>query len=146
VPSGVAAGSYGLTITGTDLTGITHSVNGILTIRTGADFTLSVSPPQNIQQNQSASYQISVAPEPAGSGFNGTVTLSMGAITGGVSGSLSTTVISASSPATLTLNAANNASLGTYPILVNGIATSGTISHSVLAVLGVALGTTPGLA
>ena len=144
MPSGVAAGSYGLTITGTDLTGITHSVNGILTIRTGADFTLSVSPPQNIQQNQSASYQISVAPEPAGSGFNGTVTLSMGAITGGVSGSLSTTVISASSPATLTLNAANNASLGTYPILVNGIATSGTISHSVLAVLGVALGTTPG--
>jgi hypothetical protein len=68
----------------------------------------------------------------------------MGAITGGVTGSLSTTVISAGSPATLTLTAASNASLGTYPILVNGIATTGTITHSVLAVLGVAISTSPG--
>jgi hypothetical protein len=85
-----------------------------------------------------------VAHPPAGTGFNGTVTLNMGAITGGVTGSLSTTVISAGSPATLTLNAVYNANLGTYPILVTGIATSGTITHSVLAVLGVALGSSPG--
>jgi hypothetical protein len=142
VPPGVAAGRYLIAITGADSTGATHSVNAILNIQTGADYTLSVSPPQNIQQSQSASYQISMAP--AGSGFSGTVTLSMGAITGGVTGSLSTTVIGAGSPATLTLNAVNTATLGTYPILVNGTATSGTISHSVLAVLGVALGTTPG--
>jgi hypothetical protein len=141
VPPGVAAGQYWITITGADSTGATHSVNAILNIQQGADFTLSVSSPQNIQQSQFASYTISMAP--AGTGFNGTVTLNMGAITGGVTGSLSTTVISAGSPATLTLNAQSNASLGTYPILVNGIATTGTISHSVLAVLGVTLGTNP---
>jgi hypothetical protein len=142
VPPGVAAGQYGFTITGADSTGATHSVNEILIIQQGADFTLSVSPAQNIQQGQSASYQISMAP--AGAGFSGTVTLSMGAITGGVTGSLSTTVISPGSPATLTLNAANSATLGTYPILVNGTATSGSISHSVLATLGVAMSTSPG--
>jgi hypothetical protein len=117
-------------------------VNGTLNVQTGAGYTLSVSPAQNIQQGQSASYTISMAP--AGTGFNGTVTLNMGAITGGVTGSLSTTVISAGSPATLTLTAASNASLGTYPILVNGIATTGTITHSVLAVLAVAMGTSQG--
>jgi hypothetical protein len=142
VPPGVAAGTYGLTITGTDANGIAHSVNGTLDIQTGAGYTLSVSPAQNIQQGQSASYTISMAP--AGTGFNGTVTLNMGAITGGVTGSLSTTVISAGSPATLTLIAGSNASLGTYPILVNGIATTGTITHSVLARLTVNLGSSPG--
>src|SRR6202034_3070506 len=99
--------------------GITHSVNGTLNVQTGARYTLSGSPAQNIQPGQSASYTISMAP--AGRGLNGTVTLNMGAITGGVTGSLSTTVISAGWPATLTLTAASNASLGTYPILVNGI-------------------------
>jgi hypothetical protein len=67
----------------------------------------------------------------------------MGAITGGVTGSLSTTVISAGSPATLTLNATITASLGTYPILVNGIATSGA-THAAFAWLTVNLGSSPG--
>jgi hypothetical protein len=50
-------------------------VNGTLNIQTGANYTLSVSPAQNIQQGQSASYTISMAP--AGTGFNGTVTLNI---------------------------------------------------------------------
>ncbi len=89
------------------------------------DFTLSVSNPQSIPQGTPASYQVSVAAV-SGSGFSGTVKLSMGAITGGVTGSVSPSA-SPGSPATLTLNATNTATLGTYPILVTATNASGTI-------------------
>jgi hypothetical protein len=134
VPPGVAAGQYRLTITGADSTGVPHFVYGILNIQQGADFTLSVSPsPQSVAQGGSASYTISVVPGPAG--FNGTVTLNMGAITGGVSASLNVATISANSPATLTLNVSSTAALGILPATILG--TAGPLIASTSAVLNV---------
>jgi hypothetical protein len=123
--------------------GGTYTANFTQAAVQSTDFVLTASNSQAVAQNQAATYTISVAPA-NGSSFNGTVTLSMGTLASGLTGTLSTNVISQNSPATLTVATANTTALGMYPILVTGYATGGSTSHSVLAVLGVALGVNPG--
>ncbi len=136
VPNGYPPGNYGIAISSSSSTK-SHIATAHLTVLQGADFTLTATGPQAVAQGGSASYTISMAPLGT---FSGTVTLNMGAITGGVSGYLSSTTISPGAPATLTLSASSSAYLGTYPISVNGTATNGGISHAALATLGVGLG------
>jgi hypothetical protein len=141
VAAGVTSGTYPVTITATSGS-ITHTEVTQLVVQGGPDFTLTTSPSvQTIQQNGSATYTVSLTPL---AGFTGAVTLSMGSIPAGtgVSARLSTTTISANSPATMTLTATSTATLGAYRIQVNGA--YGSDTHYAIAPLLVTLGKSPG--
>jgi hypothetical protein len=63
VPGGYPVGTYGITISSSSPAAAqSHTDLVLLTVGQGADFTLTASPSQNIQQGQSASYTISMAP------------------------------------------------------------------------------------
>jgi hypothetical protein len=139
VPSNVPGGTYPVTITATSGS-IVHNVVTQLIVQAGADFTMSVSPSvKTIQQGGSATFTVSLTPS---AGFSGAATLTIGPITGGVSVSPTSAVVSASSPATLTFTAASNATLGAYRITINGA--SGSLNHYAIAPLLVTLGPVAG--
>ena len=128
VPVGYPPGTYGITILSSS-SATSHNVSATLTVLQGADFTITATNPQTVVQGGSASYTISMTPIGT---FSGAVTLSMGAITGGVSAVLNTHTISPGAPAVLTLSATPSATLGTFVIPVAG--SNGSISHAALVV------------
>jgi len=132
--SSVPLGNYSLTITGTSGS-LSHSLPANLIVNSSlGDFTGTVQPnPQNIIAGNSGSYTITISPT---GGYNGSVNLSHSGLPPGSSATLNpTTILGASGSATLTVFTATSTAQNVYPITIS--ATSGPLSHSTAANLGV---------
>ncbi len=110
-----SAGTATLTITGKSGT-LTNTVTTNLTVVAPAAFTISAAPASlGIAQGSSAKSTITVSP--AG-GFSGTVTLSASGLPAGVTAAFTRGTVAGTT--SLTLTAANNASLGTSAVTITG--------------------------
>ncbi len=119
-----AAGTYGLTITGTDGT-LTHSTSVTLVIST-PDFSLSAAPSsQTINQGSPTSYTVTLNPI---SGYSGTVTFSASGMPAGVSASFNPVSLTGSGSTALNITTAFSTTPGTYPLTITG--TDGTLTHT----------------
>ena len=129
--SGVAAGTYGLTIAGAS-GALSHSTIVSVTVAANVpppDFTIAASPSsQTITAGGSTSFTISVA---AKNGFSGTVALVESGMPAGMSASCSPASISSSGNCTLNISTTTATAAGTYTLTITG--TSGTLTHSTTA-------------
>ena len=116
-------GSYPLTITGTS-SSLVHTAS--VTLVVSADFSLSVTPTSaTVARGSSTKYTITVIP---GSGFSGTVSLTVSGLPRRVTATFIATSLTGSGSSTLTVHAGSRASTGTYTLTIKG--TSGGVSHS----------------
>jgi len=132
--TGTAPSSYPLTITGTSGT-LTHTTSVTLTVTTPPpppDFSLGSSPAsQSVVAGNSASYSVTITPT---GGFNAAVTLSVGGLPSGASGTFNPNnqVMTSS---TLSVTTTTGTTPGSYPLTITG--TSGTLTHSTSVTLTV---------
>jgi hypothetical protein len=136
--SSTSAGSYTLTVTGTD-SGLTSSTSVSLTVTSapsGGSFTLGASSGTiSVARGSRATDTITVTPS---GGFTGSVNLSVSGLPKFTSGSFSPNPVSVSgsaSSSTLTVTANKHAARGTYSLTVTG--TSGSLSESTVVALSV---------
>src|SRR2546423_1830740 len=116
-------GSYPLTITGTSGS-LVHTAS--VTLVVSADFSVSVTPSSaTLSRNSSTNYTVTVTP---GSGFSGTVSLSVAGLPRRTSATFSPTSIATSGSSTLTISANRKAPTGSFALTITG--TSGGVSHS----------------
>ena len=119
------AGTYPLTIRGTSA-GITRTAGVTLVVTPAGEFTISVSPTSRTVNNGSnATYTVTISPV---SGFNGTVSLSTGALPKFVGTSFSPSSISQGGTSVLTVSTKKQTKTGAATITVTG--TSGTLVHT----------------
>jgi hypothetical protein len=118
-----APGNYSLTITATS-GALTHTTN--VTLVVSGDFSLSVTPASlTATRGANALYSVTVTP---GSGFTGSVALSVSGLPRRASASFNPTSISGSGASTLTVNTNRKSPTGTFTLTVT--ATSGGLTHS----------------
>jgi len=129
----VAAGTYPLTITGTDGT-LTHtaSVNLVVSAAIVGDFAITGSPAsQTVQAGTSTTYTASITPS---GGFTDTVSLSVSGLPAGASASfVPAAVTGGSGNSTLTVNTTAATAAGTYTLTLTG--TDGALAHSTTVTL-----------
>jgi hypothetical protein len=120
------SGSYALTVTGS--TGsITHTIN--VTLVVNGDFSITVTPSSvTVPAGKNATYAVTV-----GSGFTGTLTLSVQNLPRTTSAKFSPASIVNSGSSTLTVSPKKNAPSGTSRLTIT--ATGGNMSHSATATL-----------
>jgi len=118
-----APGNYPLTITATS-GALTHTAN--VTLVVSGDFSVSVTPASlTVSRNSRGFYTVNVA---AGSGFTGSVSLSVSGLPWRTSASFSPASITGSGSSTLTVSANHKAPTGTFTLTIT--AASGGITHS----------------
>jgi hypothetical protein len=123
-------GSYPLTITATSGS-LTHTAN--VTLIVSGDFSLSVSPSNvTLTRGSSGSYSLTVT---AGSGFTGTVGLSVSGLPRRTSASFNPSTINSSGSSVLTINTNRKTPTGTFALTIT--ATSGAIQHAARVTLTV---------
>ncbi len=121
-----APGTYVTTFTVTDNAGLTDPNPPTRAITVQPDFSLSVSPSsQNVIQGGGTSFTANVT---AGTGFSGTVSLSVSGLPAGATASFSPASISTSGSSTLSVSTSSSTASGSYPLTVTG--TSGTSTHT----------------
>ncbi len=128
VGSGTVAGTYPITVTGNG-GGVQQSVTITLTVTTGANFSITVSPSSlTVMQGFQGSSTITTA---ISGGFNSAISLSVAGAPTGTTVSLVPATIPApgAGTSTLTVNVGMNAPTGTYAITVTG--TAGSTQHTV---------------
>ena len=129
----VAAGTYPLTITGTDGT-ITHtaSVSLVVSAPVVGDFSIGATPAsQTVQAGNATTYTATITPS---GGFTGTVNLSASGLPAGASASfVPTSVTGGSGSSTLTVSTTTATAAGTYTLTITG--TSGALTHSTTVTL-----------
>lgn len=104
-----------------------------------ARFTLSLNPNQlDLFQSSTQTVQVQVAPQ---NGFSGSVTVTETGLPSGVSASPSSLTVSVSSPGTLALTSASNATAGNAQLTINGV--SGSLQASATLGLDVIQMATP---
>jgi uncharacterized membrane protein len=116
--SSTAAGSYTLTVTGTN-GGISHTATVTLVV-VGPDFSLAASPSlQEISQGESTSYAVTLTRK---NGFTGAVSLSVAGLPSDATASWtpSSTIPSNASTATLSVQTAGTTPTGTFTLTVSG--------------------------
>jgi galactose oxidase-like protein/glyoxal oxidase-like protein/PKD domain-containing protein len=119
-------GTYVTTFTVTDNVGLTDPNPPTRTITVQPDFSLSASPSsQTVVQGGGTSFTATVT---AGSGFSGTVSLSVSGLPTGATASFSPASISASGSSTLSVTTSSSTAPGSYSLTVT--ASSGTLSHT----------------
>jgi hypothetical protein len=100
------------------------------------DFSVAAVPgAETVMQASSINYETSVAPS---NGFAGTVSLSVSGLPAGASYTFNPGSINGSGVSTLTITASTSTLPGNYPLTIIG--TSGTVTHSTNAILGVSSG------
>lgn len=129
----VAAGTYPLTISGTDGT-LTHtaSVSLIVNAAIVGDFAISASPAsQTVQAGNSTAYTATITPS---GGFTDTVNLSVSGLPAGASaGFVPAAIAGGSGSSTLTVSTTAATAAGTYTLTLTG--TDGALSHSTTVTL-----------
>ena len=124
-------GTYTTTFTVTDNVGVTDPNPPTRTVTVQPDFSFSASPSTStVVQGGGTTYTATVT---GGSGFSGTVSLSVSGLPAGASASFNPASISSSGSSTLSVSSASNTPPGSYPLTVT--ATSGTLVHSVAVTL-----------
>jgi hypothetical protein len=119
--SGLTAGTtYNFAVTATNGAGATSS-SGNFTFGTTASFTISVPASLSLAQGQSGSVPVLVTDT---GGYTGSVTLSVGGLPTGATGSFQAT----SGGATLTLTLSSTVLGGTYPLSITGTAGGSTVT------------------
>ncbi len=123
VTSSSSAGTYPLTITGTD--GIlTHSV-GVTLVVAQPDFTITTSPSsRTVRRGSSTTYTVTVKPL---NSFTGTVNLSVSGNPANTTAKLNSTSITGSGSTTLTVTTQSSTVKGTYTLTIRG--TSGSLTR-----------------
>jgi len=97
------------------------------------DFSISATPAtQSVTAGNSTSYTVTLS---AIAGFTGSVSLSVGGLPSGASGSFSPASVSGSGTATLTVSTSSSTPAGSSPLTVTG--TSGSLTHSASVTLTV---------
>ena len=120
--SSTAPGSYPLTVTATSGT-LTHTANVTLVVR--ADFSVAVTPPSvTVSRGSSARYTVTITP---GSGFTGTVSLSVSGLPRRTSASFNPSSITTSGSSTLTVSTNRRTPTGTFTLTISAI--SGGLTH-----------------
>jgi hypothetical protein len=120
--SSTAPGNYPLTITASS-GALTHTAN--VTLVVSADFSITVSPSGvTVSRSSSALYTVTITP---GSGFNGTVSLSVSGLPRRTSASFSPSSITTSGSSTLTVSTGHRTPTGTFTLTIS--ATSGGLTH-----------------
>jgi Galactose oxidase-like, Early set domain/Glyoxal oxidase N-terminus/PKD domain len=120
--SSTPPGSYPLTITAVSGT-LTHTAN--VTLVVSGDFSVSVSPASvTVTRGANAVYTVTVAP---GSGFTGSVALSVSGLPRRVSASFNPASINGSGTSTLTVGTNRKSPTGTFTLTVT--ATGGGLTH-----------------
>jgi hypothetical protein len=119
-----AAGSYPITITGSDGT-LSHSTQVTLVVASSNDFTISATPASNtVTRGSSTSFTVSVG---TATGFSGGVSLSV-SLPPRTSATFSSNPVGVPGSSTLTITAMSSGPRGTYQLTITG--TSGGLSHS----------------
>ena len=119
-------GTFTTTFTVTDNVGITDPNPPTRTISVQPDFSLSASPAsRSVVQGGGTSYTATVT---AGTGFSGTVSLSVSGLPAGASASFSPASLSTSGSSTLSVSTSTSTPPGSYPLTVTG--TSGSLVHT----------------
>ena len=129
----VAAGTYPLTISGTDGT-LTHtaSVSLVVTAPIVGDFAISTTPAsQTVQAGSGTSYTATVTPS---GGFTDTVSLSVSGLPAGASASfVPASITGGSGSASLNISTTTSTTQGTFTLTVTG--TDGALQHSTTVTL-----------
>jgi galactose oxidase-like protein/glyoxal oxidase-like protein/PKD domain-containing protein len=124
-------GTYTTTFTVTDNVGLTDPTPPTRTITVQPDFSLSASPStRTIVQDGGTSYTATVTP---GTGFSGTVSLSVGGLPAGATASFSPASISSSGSSSLSVSTSSSTPPGSFPLTVT--ATSGALTHTAQVML-----------
>ena len=122
--TGLAAGTYSLTISGTDGT-LSHTTSLSLTVNSpSGDFTISAPASVDVSRKSSTTATISLAAV----GASSSVTLSISGVPSKVTASFSPNPATASGASTLNISANPQAQRGTYTLTVTG--NNGTFNHS----------------
>ena len=121
-----AVGTDVASLTVTDNNGLSDPNPPTRTITVAPNFSLSASPAsQAVPQGGGTSYTATVTP---GTGFTGTVALSVSGLPTGATGSFSPATISGSGSSTLNVTTSGTTPTGTFALTITG--TSGTLTHT----------------
>ena len=124
--SSTPAGSYKLTITGTDGASLTHTTSVTLLVNGPSDFTISATPAsRTVSAGSSTSYTVNIG----GLGsFSGTVSLTVSGLPRKINASFNPSSVVGSGTSTLKVSPNPQAPHGTYTVTITG--SSGATSHS----------------
>ena len=133
--SGVAAGTYTLTITGTSGT-LTHSTTVTLVVNAAGDFTITVAAPSSRSALRGDTVTYSVTVTPVGS-FTADVSLSVSGLPNGSSATFNPATIAGGSQGTsmITVKTSKGTKIGTYTLTITG--TGGGKSYATTVTLSV---------
>jgi hypothetical protein len=126
-------GTYTLTVTGT--CGAIHHSSTVTLVVVVPNFSISATPAwQAVNPGSSIVFSVEVSP---GTGFNGTVALTVTGVPSGSTGTLNpTSIANGSGSSSLTISTATSTPLGTYTLTITG--TSGTTVRSTTVTMVVA--------
>jgi kumamolisin len=131
VASTVAAGSYTITVTGTSVSGVTHTATVSLTVITVPAFTIAASPTSVSVQGAKRTSTVTITTTVSG-GFNSAIALSLSpsGLPTATTATFSPASIAApgSGSSTMTLMVGSSTPAGTYLVNVNG--TGGGLTHT----------------